>query len=94
MEGHSFGISLRLFLLPSLVLQGLKLIARRWGGWLCVSTPCSGLFWDEAALMTRQAGEAETCLDNLVVLENKVVLTCSAVSVVGLSKSDLEDTFS
>lgn len=44
--------------------------------------------------MTRQAGEAETCLDNLVVLENKVVSTCSAFSVVGLFKSDLEDTFS
>lgn len=55
------------------------------------------LFWavlDDAALMTKQAGEAETCLDNLVVLENKIVLTCSAVSVMGLSKSDLEDTFS
>lgn len=60
------------------------------GGRLCTSALPSGVSWDDSASVTRQVGEAETCLDNLVVLENETVLACFTVSMVGLSKSDLK----
>lgn len=90
MEGPTFGISLKLLLFPSLVRQGREAAWEEVGGRLRISTPCSGLSWDDATSVTRQAGKAETCLDSVVVLENKIVSACSTVSVVGLSKSDLK----
>lgn len=43
------------------------------GGRLCISAPCSAVSWDDATFVTREAGKAETCMDNLVLLESKIV---------------------
>lgn len=44
------------------------------GGRLCISAPCSAVSWDDAtAFVARKAGKAETCMDNLVLLESKIV---------------------
>lgn len=40
-----------------------------------------------------QSGKAETCLDNLVVLKNKISLACSTLSMASLPKRDLKATF-
>lgn len=89
-EGPNCGISLKLLLFPSLVRQGWEDAWVKVGGRLRTSMPSSGVSWDDPTLVTRQVGKAKTCLDNLVVLENKTVLACSTVSVVSLSKSDLK----
>lgn len=87
-EGPNFGISLKLLLFSSFVRQ--EAAWEKVGARLRISTPCSGVSWDDAAFMTRHVSKAETCLDNLVVLEIKIGLACSTVSVVGLYKSDLK----
>lgn len=90
MEESSFGISLKLLLFPSLVRQGQEAAWEKVGARLCISAPASGVSCDGATFVSRQLVKAETCLDNVVVLENKIVLSRCTVSMVDLSKSDLK----
>lgn len=78
MEKPNLGIRFKALLFPSLVEQKAALLNTLF--WDVLGWCCSG---------TGQLGRAEMCLDNLVVLGNKAVLTCSSVRLVGLSRSGL-----
>lgn len=80
MGKSNLGIRFKLLLFPSLVEQDQEAGLLNTLFWDMLGWCCSG---------SRQLGWAKMCLDSLMLLGDKVVLPCSTVRMVGLSRSGL-----